>query len=185
MSREEKKTKTKKTSSKSKALLRAQMILRRKKQTSHEENRPHVLSHHLVLRMQSVPRLNLARKTAKPKKRAKSRVSRSRKIEKLTENNHFRFAFSILFGAIVGVLFCGYCTFLAAEKDVEDWLAPNAQNKEVQYGTIWSDELKLWVGAPVSKEMISDYLLASGYALVDKIEVPYDFMEKKDLSGRQ
>ena len=62
-------------------------------------------------------------------------------------------------------------------------MAPNAQNKEVQYGTIWSDELKLWVGASVSKEMISDYLLASGYALVDKL-VPYDLW-KKGLSGRQ
>ena len=76
-------------------------------------------------------------------------------------------------------MFCGYCTFLSAERDVEIWLAPNSQNQDTEYGSILSNEMKVWVGAPISKELLSDYLLASGYALVDRIEQSYDFTESK------
>lgn len=122
------------------------------------------------------------KKQPKPTKKIQPKVSRKRasKHAKPKKTSFLlRWFLSLLFGATVGILFCGYCTFLSAKKDVETWLAPNSQKQDTKYGSILSGEMRIWVGAPITKDLLSDYLLASGYNLVDKIEQPQDFVEKK------
>ena len=116
-------------------------------------------------------------KQTRPGRRIQSKKHKSKKGKK-SPSVLLRLFLALLFGATTGVLFCGYCTFLSAQKDVENWLAPNSHSQSTEYGSIWSSEMKLWVGAPISKDMLSDYLLASGYNLVDRIEQSQDFVEK-------
>ena len=126
----------------------------------------------------SRPKKSSSSSRSKPKKTRKKR--QVKKSTKKAPSVVLRGASSLFVGLILGVLFCGYCTFLAAEQDVEKWLAPSPQDQVRNNGSVWSAEMKVWVGAPISKEVLSSYLQASGYTLVSKIEQSFDFIEKKD-----
>ena len=121
------------------------------------------------------PKKKSSSKSGSKKRRSVKRTSKSKKGWSRGAVVFGRFALSGLFGTFLGVGFCGYATYVAAQHDIQQWIVPTSTVEASQPARFLSALYSIEPDMALSLDELADLLQSSGYSKADFVEEPGDF----------